>query len=91
MTTSTARVPVTSVAASDLPRLVAAANALVAGNKGLLAIDESIPTCNKRFARLGIAQTVSRRGPQRRPGGARDDLANGRTGVRLADEARTLK
>ena len=43
MTTSTARVPVTSVAASDLPRLVAAANVLVAGNKGLLAIDESKP------------------------------------------------
>ena len=27
--------------------------ALFAGNKGLLAMDESTPTCNKRFAALG--------------------------------------
>jgi fructose-bisphosphate aldolase class I len=33
------------------------AQALVAGDKGLLAMDESIPTCNKRFAALGIPQT----------------------------------
>jgi len=32
------------------------AQALVAGDKGLLAIDESTGTCNKRFAPLGIAQ-----------------------------------
>ncbi len=32
------------------------AQALVAGDKGLLAIDESTATCNKRFAPLGIAQ-----------------------------------
>jgi fructose-bisphosphate aldolase, class I len=32
--------------------------ALVAGDKGLLALDESNPTCNKRFAALGIPQTV---------------------------------
>jgi fructose-bisphosphate aldolase class I len=30
---------------------------LVAGDKGLLAMDESNPTCNKRFAKLGITQT----------------------------------
>ena len=29
----------------------------MAGDKGLLAIDESNPTCNKRFAKLGIPQT----------------------------------
>jgi fructose-bisphosphate aldolase class I len=29
----------------------------VAGDKGLLAMDESIPTCNRRFAALGIPQT----------------------------------
>ena len=29
------------------------ARALVAGDKGLLAMDESNPTCNKRFARVG--------------------------------------
>ena len=31
--------------------------ALVAGSKGLLAMDESNGTCNKRFAALGIPQT----------------------------------
>ena len=37
------------------------AQALVAGDKGLLAMDESTPTCNKRFASLGIPQTVAAR------------------------------
>jgi fructose-bisphosphate aldolase class I len=42
--------------------LIDTANALVAGDKGLLAMDESNPTCNKRFAKLGIPQTeVARR------------------------------
>ena len=36
-------------------------HALVANDKGLLAMDESNPTCNKRFAALGIAQTVEAR------------------------------
>jgi fructose-bisphosphate aldolase class I len=31
---------------------------MVANGKGLLAIDESTGTCNKRFAKLGIAQTA---------------------------------
>ena len=31
------------------------------GDKGLLAIDESNSTCNKRFAKLGIPQTVQAR------------------------------
>ena len=34
---------------------------LVAGDKGLLAMDESNPTCNQRFARLGIPQTEEAR------------------------------
>jgi fructose-bisphosphate aldolase class 1 len=34
--------------------LIDTARTLVAGDKGLLAMDESNPTCNKRFARLGI-------------------------------------
>jgi fructose-bisphosphate aldolase class I len=34
-----------------------AAKALIAGDKGLLAMDETNPTCNKRFAKLGIPQT----------------------------------
>jgi fructose-bisphosphate aldolase class I len=41
--------------------LVATAQALVAGDKGLLAMDESIPTCNERFAAVGIAQTEGAR------------------------------
>ena len=38
-------------------KLIDTAKALVAADKGLLAMDESIPTCNERFARLGIPQT----------------------------------
>jgi fructose-bisphosphate aldolase class I len=34
---------------------------MVAGDKGLLAMDESNPTCNKRFAKLGIPQTEEAR------------------------------
>ena len=41
--------------------LIDTARALVAGDKGLLAMDESNPTCNKRFARLGIPQTPEAR------------------------------
>jgi len=41
--------------------LIDTARALVAGDKGLLAMDESNPTCNKRFAKLGIPQTVEAR------------------------------
>ena len=41
--------------------LVGTAKVLVADDKGLLAMDESIPTCNKRFAKLGIPQTVEAR------------------------------
>ena len=37
------------------------AQALVAPGKGLLAMDESNPTCNKRFAALGIPQTAESR------------------------------
>jgi fructose-bisphosphate aldolase class I len=42
-------------------KLIDTARTLVAGDKGLLAMDESTPTCNKRFAKLGIAQTVEAR------------------------------
>ena len=37
------------------------ARELVAGDKGLLAMDESNPTCHKRFAALGIPQTEEAR------------------------------
>jgi fructose-bisphosphate aldolase, class I len=41
--------------------LINTARTLVADDKGLLAMDESNPTCNKRFAKLGIPQTVATR------------------------------
>jgi len=37
--------------------LIDTARAMVAEGKGLLAMDESTPTCNKRFEKLGIPQT----------------------------------
>jgi fructose-bisphosphate aldolase class I len=45
----------------NVQQLIDTARTLVAGDKGLLAMDESNPTCNKRFARLGIPQTVEAR------------------------------
>ena len=41
--------------------LINTAEALVAGDKGLLAMDESNPTCDKRFAKQGIPQTEEAR------------------------------
>src|SRR5476651_2405305 len=42
-------------------KLIDTAKALVANDKGLLAMDESTPTCDKRFAKLGIPQTEETR------------------------------
>ena len=41
--------------------LIETARMLLAADKGLLAMDESNPTCNKRFAKLGIPQTEEAR------------------------------
>ena len=38
----------------DIQKLIITAKAMVADYKGLLAMDESMPTCNKRFEKLGI-------------------------------------
>ena len=46
-------------------QLIDTARALVADDKGLLAMDESNPTCNKRFAKLGIPLTLETRGAYR--------------------------
>ncbi|NCF85980.1 MAG: fructose-bisphosphate aldolase class I [Verrucomicrobiaceae bacterium] len=46
---------------SSLQSVIDTANALVADDKGILAMDESNPTCNKRFAALGIPQTEEAR------------------------------
>jgi fructose-bisphosphate aldolase class I len=45
----------------NMQELSDTARALVAGDKGLLAMDESDPTCNKRFAKLGIPETEEAR------------------------------
>jgi fructose-bisphosphate aldolase, class I len=41
----------------NLNEIIKTAKTLVADHKGLLAIDESNPTCNNRFAAAGIPQT----------------------------------
>ena len=45
----------------EAQKLIDTAAALVAGDKGLLAMDESTATCNKRFAPLGIPLTPEAR------------------------------
>jgi fructose-bisphosphate aldolase class I len=45
----------------DSQALAETARALMQGDRGLLAMDESTATCNKRFAPLGIAQTAEMR------------------------------
>ena len=42
-------------------QLTTTAQAMMQAGKGLLAMDESNPTCNKRFAKLGIPQTEEAR------------------------------
>src|ERR1700712_394918 len=41
--------------------LISTATALMAGDKGLLAMDESTATCNKRFEEAGIPPTIEYR------------------------------
>jgi fructose-bisphosphate aldolase class I len=45
----------------NVQALIDTAREMVAGDKGLLAMDESYPTCNKRFSKLGIPQTEEAR------------------------------
>ncbi len=45
----------------NMRALTATAKEMVANGKGLLAIDESIGTCNKRFAQWGIPQNAETR------------------------------
>ena len=62
------------------------ATALVADDKGLLAMDESHPTCNKRFAALGIPQTVEARRAWRELILTTPGLGESISGVILFDE-----
>jgi len=45
----------------DIRTLDDTARALLSDDRGLLAMDESTPTCDRRFAALGIPQTVEMR------------------------------
>jgi fructose-bisphosphate aldolase, class I len=66
--------------------LVDTAKELVAGDKGLLAIDESTGTCNRRFAEHGIAQTEDMRRAYREWIVTAPRLAESISGVILYDE-----
>jgi len=66
--------------------LIDTARALVADDKGLLAMDESNPTCNKRFAKLGIPQTAETRRAYREMIATTPDLGECISGAILYDE-----
>ncbi len=66
--------------------LVHTAHALIDTDKGLLAMDESNPTCNRRFAALGIAQTAEARRTWRELIVTTPGLADSISGAILYDE-----
>jgi len=66
--------------------LIATARAMMADDKGLLAMDESTSTCNKRFAALGIPQTVEARRDYRDLIVTAPGLNEAISGAILADE-----
>lgn len=68
-------------------KLVEIARKMVAGDKGLLAMDESNPTCNERFARLGIPQTEAARRAYRELIVTTPGLGESINGAILSDEA----
>jgi fructose-bisphosphate aldolase class I len=70
----------------SLQELINTARRLVTGDKGLLAIDESNPTINKRFARLGIPLTKEIRRAYRELIVTTPDLGKCISGVILYDE-----
>jgi fructose-bisphosphate aldolase class I len=59
---------------------------LAANDKGLLAMDESTPTCNRRFAKLGIPQTEEARRAYRELIVTTPRLGESISGVILYDE-----
>lgn len=66
--------------------IIGTAKALVDGDKGLLAVDESNPVCNKRFAKLGISQNKETRHAYRQMIWTASDLGESISGVILFDE-----
>ncbi len=72
--------------AMTAPALIDTARRMVGTGKGLLAMDESNPTCNKRFAALGIPQTVEARRSWRELIITTPELADSIGGAILYDE-----
>lgn len=70
----------------NIQKLIDTANAMVADDKGLLAMDESFPTCNKRFAKLGIPETAEMRCDYREMIVTTKGLNKSISGVILFDE-----
>jgi len=70
----------------EIQALIQVASALVAGDKGLLAMDESNPTIHKRFAKAGIAQTEGARRAYRELVVTTPGLNEGISGAILYDE-----
>lgn len=66
--------------------LIHTVQALLADNKGLLAMDESTPTCNKRFAKNGIPETLEARRAYRELIITTPDLQQYISGAILYDE-----
>jgi len=66
--------------------LIKTVHQLVNTNKGLLAMDESNPTCNKRFAELAIPQTEQMRRDYRKLLITAKGLGDSVSGVILSDE-----
>jgi fructose-bisphosphate aldolase class I len=67
-------------------QLIHTVTGLLANDKGLLAMDESNPTCNKRFAKLGIPQTEEYRRAYREMIVTTPNLSDSISGAILYDE-----
>ncbi len=70
----------------NIQDIINTAKSLMADNKGLLAIDESTSTCNKRFAALGIPQTEEARRAYRELILTTPGLCESISGLILCDE-----
>ena len=72
--------------ALDIQELIDTAKALVAGDKGLLAMDESVPTCDRRFEALGITRNEETRRAYRQMIVTTPGLGESISGAILFDE-----
>ena len=70
----------------NVPQLIGTAQQLVGAGKGLLAMDESTGTCDKRFAEVGIAQTPEARRAYRELIVTTPGLGDALSGAILYDE-----